>query len=485
MKKSEMNLIRGCILTMVVYIALVGVFYIIAGDQLRYKQEESNMVSPMSPAGELLAGDIVQQRLIPEGDEIMSVTLKIGTYGRNNQGSIAIRLKEEGKTLSEEIIDVSKLIDNSNYTVVFDDPIKQMKNTELYLQIESVDGSPGNAVTVWYGNSISTGRVEASQQISSKDKIIVNGMNLNGVLCLSVKSRTYLLTGDYYWHIMIILGVFLMLGLFLLVYQQQRGNPGLLLHMITAFTRYRFLLEQLVSRDFKTKYKRSALGVVWSFLNPLMMMAVQYIVFSTLFKSDIPNFAVYLLIGIVVFSFFSEACNMSMMSIVGNASLITKVYVPKYIFPVSRVISSTINLLLSLIPLLIVILVTRTPITPALFLLPFAIFCLVGFCIGMSFILASAMVFFRDTQFLWSVINMLWLYITPIFYPESIIPEGFMTIYKMNPLYQIIRFMRVVLMDGVSPEPIAYLFCLMAALIPLIIGGLVFKKTQDKFILNI
>ena len=176
---------------------------------------------------------------------------------------------------------------------------------------------------------------------------------------------------------------------------------------------------------------------------------------------------------------------MALQSIVGNAALITKVYVPKYIYPVSRVFSSTINLLLSLIPLLGVMLLTRTPLRPAILLLPFGLICLVAFCIGMGFLLSTSMVFFRDTQFLWGVVSMLWMYATPIFYPESIIPAKFMFLYKCNPLYHIIRFVRIVQIDGVSPEPKAYLLCLIASFVPLLIGAVVFKKNQDKFVLNL
>ena len=252
-----------------------------------------------------------------------------------------------------------------------------------------------------------------------------------------------------------------------------------------AIRRYGFLMEQLVNRDFKAKYKRSVLGILWSFLNPLLMMMVQYVVFSTLFQSNIPNFPLYLLTGIVCFNFFNESTNMCLQSISGNAGLITKVYVPKYIYPVTRVLSSSINLMLSLIPLLLVMLITRTPIRPQVLLIVFGIFCLEIFCLGMGLILASLMVFFRDTQFIWGVLVTILNFATPIFYPESIIPARFMTLYKMNPLYHVIRFLRIVLMDGVSPEPKAYLLCLIACVVPLVLGVVVFKKNQDKFILYI
>ena len=135
--------------------------------------------------------------------------------------------------------------------------------------------------------------------------------------------------------------------------------------------------------------------------------------------------------------------------------------------------------------LLAVLLVTRTPIRPAILLLPFGVFCLFALALGVGMLLAAAMVFFRDTQFLWGVVSMLWMYATPIFYPESIIPERFMLIYKMNPLYHIIRFIRTILINGVSPEPKAYVLALIASVVPLIIGITVFKRTQDRFVLNI
>ena len=162
-----------------------------------------------------------------------------------------------------------------------------------------------------------------------------------------------------------------------------------------SLARYRFLIRQLVLRDFKTKYKRSVLGVLWSFLNPLLTMSIQYVVFSTLFRSDIPNFIIYLLSGIICFNFFSEATHLCLMSIVANASLIHKVYLPKYIYPFSRTLSSGIDILLSLIPLLIMMLITKTPLRPAALLLPFGLLMLFMLSYGIGLILATMMVFFR------------------------------------------------------------------------------------------
>ena len=245
------------------------------------------------------------------------------------------------------------------------------------------------------------------------------------------------------------------------------------------------MLQQLVNRSFKTKYKRSILGILWSFLNPLLTMLIQYIVFSTLFKSNLEYFPVYLLAGTICFSFFSEATSTGLASISGNASLITKVYIPKYIFPISTVLSSGINFALTLIPLLATVLISGLPITQAYFFLPIVFLCLLLLCLGMTMLLATAMVFFRDVQFLWGVITTLLMYTTPLFYPETIIPAHFSFILKINPLYHVIRIFRVILIDCAPPEPRAVLVCIMFCLCILFCGAWMFKKQQDKFVLNL
>ena len=328
-------------------------------------------------------------------------------------------------------------------------------------------------------------RSQVAVEISPDEALRINGVPAAGRLVFKTYEIIYLQFLRYFWYGAAVF-IALLGGVFLYTIRRfDRGESTALLRVMDAFRRYNYLLRQLIARDFKTKYKRSVLGVLWSFLNPLLTMSVQYLVFSTLFRSEIRNFPLYLLTGIVCFGFFNEASSMSLMSIVGNASLITKVYVPKYIYPVSRVLSSTVNLLLSMIPLLGVMVLTGTPFRWSLLLLPFGLICLVAFSLGVGFVLSSMMVFFRDTQFLWGVVSMLWMYLTPIFYPESIIPARFLTLFKCNPLYHIIRFVRIVLMDGVSPEPKAYALCLAASFVPLLVGAMIFRANQDKFVLNL
>lgn len=477
--KWKITLTQGCALFMVAYVVFAVGLYFIAGDAFKYKVSDQSIVSAEgnTPVEALQKGDSVEQIFVSQADTIESFSLKFATFGRQNTGTVRIKVLNDAdkSILLDKQLDISGFQDNAYVTVNPEKRIESVKGKTLRIMIVSETGTPDNAVTLWYNNTTK----DPNQQL------YLDGKPVNGVLCFNVLEKDVLLFGQYYFEVMGAIGLALLAYCINLVYRRKRGIKSLGLNIINAFTRYEFLLSQLVSRDFKTKYKRSVLGVLWSFLNPLLSMIVQYIVFSTIFKTNIPNFAVYLLIGIVFFNFFSEATTMGLMAIVGNSSLITKVYIPKYIFPVSRTLSSTINLLISMIPLLLVVLITRAPITPALLLLPFSIMCTIVFCIGMSFILSAAMVFFRDMQFLWGVVSMLWMYATPIFYPESILPQNLMWLFKMNPLYHFIRFSRTIILDGVSPEPKAYLFCLIAAFVPLVIGAVVFKKTQDKFILNL
>lgn len=257
------------------------------------------------------------------------------------------------------------------------------------------------------------------------------------------------------------------------------------MNIVKDIKKYKFLINQLVLRDFKTKYKRSFLGVLWSLLNPLLTMVVQYMIFSTLFRFDLPHYQVYLLSGIVMFNFFSEATNQAIISITGNASLITKVYIPKYVFPVTKVLSACINLVFSLIALYVIIILSGVKITWLHIFIPFALINMLIFTIGFSLILSSLMVFFRDMQFLYGVAIMLWNYITPIFYPESIIGPKFQWVLQLNPMYHFIRYLRNIILDNSMPTLKAHIICIIFSVGTLIIGSILFKKTENKFIFNL
>ena len=192
---------------------------------------------------------------------------------------------------------------------------------------------------------------------------------------------------------------------------------------IRRFCQYKPLLIELVSRDLKVKYRRSFLGYLWSLLNPLLMMTIMTVVFSYMFRFKIPNYPLYLICGQTLWSFFNESTTMAMSSVIVNGPLIRKVYIPKYIFPVSRVLSSFVTMSFSLAAILIVMLVTRVPLTWNLLLVPIPLVFLLLFCTGVGMALSALAVHFRDILHLYSVVVMAWMYLTPIFYPISALPE--------------------------------------------------------------
>lgn len=255
-------------------------------------------------------------------------------------------------------------------------------------------------------------------------------------------------------------------------------------NIIYSIKKYKFLLFQLVSRDFKVKYKRSVLGVLWSLLYPVLTMTVMALVFTNMFKMSTTgvNYLVYLMSGLVIFNYFSEASNLSMSSIVANFSLINKVYIPKYIFPLSKCIFVGINFLLTLIPLYAIIIFTGTPLNIYHLLLPYAFICLFLFTVGLGFILATIAVFLRDMFYIYGVIITLWTYLTPIMYDFSIIPENIQVFFKLNPLYWIIKFVRDIILYDVIPGANVWIYCGLFAVGTLLIGMFIFKKNQDKFI---
>lgn len=254
---------------------------------------------------------------------------------------------------------------------------------------------------------------------------------------------------------------------------------------VSTFWRYKWLLYELVLRDLKIKYRSSVLGYLWSLLNPLMMMTVLTIVFSTLFRFDIPNYPVYLLSGQLIYSFFSEATNMSMSSIINSASLIKKVYMPKYIFPVSRVLSSFVTLLLSLLAMVIVMVVTKVKFNWVILFFPIPLIYILVFSIGMGLLLSVLAVYFRDVIHLYSVLLSAWMYLTPIMYPINMVPDYVKRFIFWNPMYYFVEIFRQIVLYGEWPSLEMHLICLGFALLALVTGLFVFYKNQKNFILHV
>ena len=249
--------------------------------------------------------------------------------------------------------------------------------------------------------------------------------------------------------------------------------------------KYKDLLFELVLRDIKVKYKKSVLGVLWSVLNPLLMMIVLTVVFSEVFKSSISNFPLYLITGQVIFNFFSEATNMSMMSVLGNGSLIKKVYIPKYIFPLSKTLFGLVNLVFSLIAVMIVFIFTKQNVGITVVLIPLLLLYIFLFSFGIGLILASTAVFFRDILHLYAILLVIWNYLTPVFYPMEIIPDKYVIFINCNPLTYYVTYFRKILIYNEIPDLNLNLICLFISMISVIVGLVIFKKNQNRFILYV
>jgi len=208
------------------------------------------------------------------------------------------------------------------------------------------------------------------------------------------------------------------------------------------------------------------------------------IVFSNVFKFSTPgvSYLAYLMSGLIMFNYFSEASNLAMTSVVANFGLLNKIYIPKYIFPLSKCLFIGINFLLTLIPLYIVLIGTGTGVNIYHVFLPYAFVCLFMFTLGMGFILSAVSVFLRDMFYIYGIIVMMWTYLTPIMYDIKLISENLQSWFKLNPMYHYINFVREIVLYGRIPQPFTWGVCLISSVVVLMIGIIVFRKTQDKFI---
>lgn len=265
--------------------------------------------------------------------------------------------------------------------------------------------------------------------------------------------------------------------------------------------KYRYLLVELIRKNIKLQYRNSVLGVFWTLLQPLLTMVVISIVFAGIFGRDsskVVNYSVYLLTGRLLFDFFQQSTKKGMRSIRGNATIIKKVYVPRYIYPLSNVLSTFVTFAISLIDLVVVIgffnIINKDPITLTWrivgFLIP--IILLMFISMGVSMILATLDVFFRDIEYLYDVFCLLLFYVTPVFYTIDrlgITSDAVMKLLKLNPLYGIIDMARSFILFGndlaAHWDWFSLIYCVGFALVSNIIGFLLFYKQQDKFILHI
>lgn len=257
-------------------------------------------------------------------------------------------------------------------------------------------------------------------------------------------------------------------------------------YRLHTFWKYRDLMIQLVSRDIKLKYRRSFLGYLWSVLNPLFVMVIMTIVFSTMFSRNIENFPVYLFTGKMLYDFLSTSTRQAMSSVVSNGALLKKTYLPKYIFTFSKVTSCMVDFVLSLGALLIVVVATGAKLYWTFLLFPLVVVQIYIFCCGLGFLLAELNVFFRDIQYIYQAVTTAWLYLTPILYPIESLPGYLQFLIKgFNPLYYYVAQFRDLVYYGQFPGPRIFWGGWLLAFVMLALGLWAFKRRQDQFILYI
>ena len=243
---------------------------------------------------------------------------------------------------------------------------------------------------------------------------------------------------------------------------------------------YRDLILYLVARDLKVRYRRSTIGLLWTMLQPLLMMLVLNTVFSSIFRFNINNYAVYALAGILFWNFFQQSIVSSMNSLKGNAHILQKLPVPMAVFPVATVISGAVNLALALVPLLAILVVTGHPLEYSLLFLPVSILLAALFTLGAGLLLSPLAVFFSDVVELVTVLLTLTMYLTPIFYPMSIVPEQFRWAVRFNPVRSILEVFRDPIYFGKIP-PLSHIsISVVVALVALLIGSIMFRRSADR-----
>jgi ABC-type polysaccharide/polyol phosphate export permease len=244
--------------------------------------------------------------------------------------------------------------------------------------------------------------------------------------------------------------------------------------------RYRDLLVQLIKRNIKTRYKRSVLGIFWTMLNPLMMMLILTFVFSEVFRFSTRHYAAYALAGLSLWNFFSQTTSGAMSELIWGGNLIRRIYIPRAIFAFTALGTGLINLLLSLIPLFIIMLITGVPLRPTILILPIPIILTAMFALGVALYLSRVAAFFADVLEMYQIFLAAWMYLTPIIYPKDIIPGRLRWLFNLNPMYHLMEVYRAPLYVGWLAGPKTTMAAAVAAILTLVFGWWSFSRKADE-----
>lgn len=246
---------------------------------------------------------------------------------------------------------------------------------------------------------------------------------------------------------------------------------------------YHHLIWQLVRRDILARYKRSFLGVAWTMLNPLGMMLVWTIAFSQFFKSSsLPSYPAYVLSGLLAWTFFSQTTTASMVNLIWGGGLLNRIYIPRVSFALAAQGTGLVNLSLSLIPLLVVMLITGLQIHLSFIFIPVSVLVICAFALGVGLLISTWAVYFPDISEMYQIILVAWMFLTPIMYPEQVLPEAYRVyITMLNPMYHMVKLFRIPTYYGRFPTLMEFFIPFVIALVTLILGWVIFAKKSDEF----
>jgi ABC-2 type transport system permease protein len=265
------------------------------------------------------------------------------------------------------------------------------------------------------------------------------------------------------------------------IYDSDRQGSAAL-EELRAIFKYRYLVVQFVRRDILTRYKRSVLGVAWTMLNPLGTMLILTIVFSQAFGGSQEGYAAYVLSGLIAWNFFAQSSNAATLHLVWGGSLLKKIYIPRTSFAVSATGTGLINILFSLIPLLIVMLITGVPIRWTIILLPIPILFLAMFALGVGLLISAMAIFYADIAEMFQIALTAWMYLSPVIYSPEILPEAYrFWITRLNPMFYLIELFRMPIYYGKVPDLSLVMIAGGISIVTLFVGWIYFTGKSDEF----
>ena len=264
------------------------------------------------------------------------------------------------------------------------------------------------------------------------------------------------------------------------IYDSAQRSPAALEELFGVF-RYRDLIHQLIYRDIVARYKRSVLGIAGTTLNPLGTMLVLTIVFSQLFHT-VEGYPTYVLSGLLAWTFFAQTTNSAMQQLVWGSALLHRIYMPRTVFAISAIGTGLVNLIFSLFPLILLMVITAMPIRWSILFLPVPILLLAAYALGIGLLFSTMAVYFPDVAEMYQVVLIAWMYLTPIIYPQDIIPETYRGWFlSLNPMYYLIQIFRIPIYEGSLPPWPMLGIGAGIAFTTLLFGWIVFSRKADEF----